>query len=112
MRRRLFGADLELALHHVENVDRDARVEPDATFGRIHDVALEELAHGLDELGGSRTVMWKGHRTLRPLRATERRRRSGHTRPAWNADVTATTSTGRARSHTHAVRWRRARRSG
>ena len=44
-----------------ERVHRDPRVELHAAFGRRHHVALEELAHRLDELGRGRSVL--GHRS-------------------------------------------------
>ena len=44
-----------------ERVDRDPGVELHAAFGRGHDVAFEELAHRLHELGRGRSVL--GHRS-------------------------------------------------
>src|SRR5207244_5650928 len=60
------STDSELALDHAECVDRDARVELHPCVGaHRHDVLLEELAHGLDELGRGRSILAHSITTLR-----------------------------------------------
>ncbi len=61
VRGLLLRAELELALHHVEDVHRDAGVELHPSLRRRHDVALEELAHCLDQLGRGRAIVGRGH---------------------------------------------------
>ena len=61
MRGALALAHGQLALDHTEDVRGHARVEADAPFGRVHDIALDELAHRTNELLRAGHVVWSRH---------------------------------------------------
>ena len=53
---------LMATLDHAQHIDRHAGVELHLSFGRRHHVALEELAHRLDQLGRARWIVELAHR--------------------------------------------------